>query len=68
MLIIGTSNIYSQMPVKDKGKWSVLNNMEFMDRVRLQPEWYHYWIWYKRFWVLKFLCRARVTRQIREGR
>lgn len=36
MLIIGTSNIYSQMPVKDKGKWSVLNNMEFMDRVRLQ--------------------------------
>jgi len=46
MLIIGTSNIYSQMPVKDKGKWSVLNNMEFMDRVRLQPEWYHYWIWY----------------------
>ena len=34
MLIIGTSNTYSQMPVKDKGKWSVLNNMEFMDRVR----------------------------------
>ena len=26
MLIIGTSNTYSQMPVKDKGKWSVLNN------------------------------------------
>lgn len=53
MLIIGTSNIYSQMPVKDKGKWSVLNNMEFMDRVRLQPEWYHYWIWYKKVLGIK---------------
>ena len=63
MLIIGTSNIYSQMPVKDKGKWSVLNNMEFMDRVRLQPEWYHYWIWYK-----NSFAGLRVTRQIREGR
>ena len=53
MLIIGTSNVYSQMPVKDKGKWSVLNNMEFMDRVRLQPEWYHYWIWYKKVLGIK---------------
>ena len=53
MLIIGTSNIYSQMPVKDKGKWSGLNNMEFMDRVRLQPEWYHYWIWYKKVLGIK---------------
>ncbi|MCS2373003.1 hypothetical protein NXV03_26275 [Phocaeicola vulgatus] len=53
MLIIGTSNTYSQMPVKDKGKWSVLNNMEFMDRVRLQPEWYHYWIWYKKVLGIK---------------
>ena len=41
------------MPVKDKGKWSVLNNMEFMDRVRLQPEWYHYWIWYKKVLGIK---------------
>ena len=39
--------------VKDKGKWSVLNNMEFMDRVRLQPEWYHYWIWYKKVLGIK---------------
>ena len=53
MLIIGTSNVFSQMPVKDKGKWSVLNNMEFMDRVRLQPEYYHYWIWYKKVLGIK---------------
>ena len=53
MLIIGTSNVSSKMPVKDKGKWSVLNNMEFMDRVRLQPEWYHYWIWYKKVLGIK---------------
>ena len=46
-------NVYSQMPVRDKGKWSVLNNMEFMDRVRLQPEWYHYWIWYKKVLGIK---------------
>ena len=62
MLIIGTSNTYSQMPVKDKGKWSVLNNMEFMDRVRLQPEWYHYWIWYKKVLGIKTsLPGLRVT-------
>lgn len=47
ILILNAPKAFSQIPVKDKGKWSVLNNMEFMDRVRLQPEWYHYWIWYK---------------------
>lgn len=36
----------SQSIVKDKAKLSVLNNIEFKDRVKLQPEWYHYSIWY----------------------
>ena len=31
----------------------LVNNMEFMDRVRLQPEWYHYWIWYKKVLGIK---------------
>lgn len=53
MLVFSISNVFSQMPVKDKGKWSVLNNMEFMDRVRLQPEFYHYWIWYKKVLGIK---------------
>lgn len=41
---LGFSQVVS--PVKDKAKLSVLNNIEFKDRVKLQPEWYHYSIWY----------------------
>lgn len=48
-----TTMSFAQEPVKDSGKWSVLNNMEFMERVRLQPEWYHYWIWYKKIFGIK---------------
>ncbi len=51
--LLVSNNLFSQMPVKDSGKWSVLNNMEFKERVRLQPEWYHYWIWYKRVFGIK---------------
>ena len=43
----------AQVPVKDKAKRSVLNNIEFMPRVRLQPEYYHYWIWYKKVLGIK---------------
>lgn len=52
-MFLGTLKMVAQTPVKDSGKWSVLNNMEFMDRVRLQPEWYHYWIWYKKIFGIK---------------
>lgn len=41
------------IPVKDKAKKSVLNNIEFLPRVRLQPEYYHYWIWYKNVFGVK---------------
>ena len=44
---------FGQKKVKDKGKWSVLHNMEFMNRVKLQPEWYHYAIWYKKIFGVK---------------
>ena len=53
MLIIGTSNTYSPTPVSEKETRIALNKMEFMDRVRLQPEWYHYWIWYKKVLGIK---------------
>lgn len=48
---IGFSQVAS--PVKDKAKLSVLNNIEFKDRVKLQPEWYHYSIWYMKVFGAK---------------
>lgn len=41
-------------PVKEVGKVSVLNNMVFMPREKLQPEWYHYRIWYTSIFGIKF--------------
>ena len=54
-LLIGTMGVNAQMamPVKDKAKASVLNNTEFMNLQRLQPESYHYWIWYKKIFGIK---------------
>lgn len=50
---IASINLFAQEPVKDKGKRTVLHNMVFMNRVRLQPEWYHYWIWHKKVLGIK---------------
>ena len=52
-LLIGTMGVKAQMKVRDKAKASVLNNMEFMNLQRLQPEYYHYWIWYKKIFGIK---------------
>ena len=52
-LIFLSVSCFGQKKVRDKGKWSVLHNMEFMDRVKLQPEWYHYAIWYKKIFGIK---------------
>lgn len=53
MLLVNIVRVFAQVPVKDKAKQSVLNNIEFMPRVRLQPEYYHYWIWYKKVLGIK---------------
>lgn len=57
MLLGNTLSALAQVPVpipvKDKAKKSVLNNIEFLPRVRLQPEYYHYWIWYKNVFGVK---------------
>lgn len=47
-IIIASASVFSQEPVRDEGKESVWHNWVYMNRVKLKPEWYHYWIWYKK--------------------
>lgn len=53
LLLTGALGSRAQLPVKDKAKASVINNIEFMDRQKLQPEWYHYNIWYQKILGIK---------------
>ena len=53
IVLLGAVGINAQQKVKDSGKYSVIRNSEFMDRMRLQPEWYHYWIYYKKVLGIK---------------